>query len=123
MFKGANGKRINYLFSSVLRSFCFLAFLIAFIVVKIVVKPSIDWLNTLLICLSIGGLISGIFNLILCGFTATSYKQNKAVQIICFVVTLLTGGIISSTLTGIATFLKVSEEEITNENVFKTRLK
>lgn len=123
MFKGANGKRINYLLSSVLRFFCFLALLIAFIVVKIVVKPSIDWLNILLIFLSISGLISGIFNLILCGFTATSYKENVPLQIICFVVTLLTGGILSSTLTGIAAFMGVADEEIANENLFRTRLK
>ena len=123
MFKGVNGKRINYLLSCGLRALCFVALLIAYIVVKIVVKPSIDWLNVLLICLSIGGLISAVFNLVLCGFTATAYKQSKTIQIICFVVTLLTGGIIATTLTCIAVFTRVTDEEIANENVFKTRLK
>lgn len=121
MIKGATAKRFNFFFSALLRFVCFVGLLIAYIVVKITVKPQIAWLNALLLSLSLLGLATAVFNLILCGFTATAYKQNFAIQIICFLVTLCTGGIISTTLTGIATFSKVLDEEIKNEKIFNTK--
>ena len=57
--------------SSFFRLFGFLALLIAFIIVKITVKPAIEWLNLLLLLLSLGSLMSGIFNLAMCGMPAT----------------------------------------------------
>lgn len=121
MIKGAMGKRINYFFSAMCRLFCFLGLLIAFIVVKITVKPAIDWLNTLLICLSIGGLFSGLFNLVMCGMTATGYKQNKAIQIVCLIITIISGGIIGTTLTAVALGTRVEDEEVENEKIFKIK--
>jgi hypothetical protein len=99
----------------------FLGLLIAYIVVKIVVEPSIDWLNTLLLTLSLLSLATSIFNLVLCGMPATGYAEKKGIQIICFIVTLFTGGIISSTLTGLGAFIKVEDDEIQNEKIFNTK--
>ena len=95
--------------------------MIAFIVVKIAVRPSIDWLNYLLLGLSLGGLVSGVFNLILCGLTATAYKTNKRIQIICLIVTILTGGIVGTTLTSVALGTRVLDDEVENEKIFKIK--
>ena len=98
-----------------------IALLIAVIVVKFAVKPSIEWLNALLIILTISGIVSGLFNLAMCGLPALAYKSKKAIQIVCFVFTLITGGIFSSILTGFAVFTKVLPEDIKNEKVFNTK--
>lgn len=119
--KGATWKRLYFLSSAVCRFIDFLGLLVAFIVIKVVVEPSIDWLNTLLLTLSLLGLATSIFNLMLCSLPATGYAENKFIQIICFIVTLLTGGPLSSTLTGFATFIKVDENEIKNERIFNTK--
>lgn len=124
--QGAMGKRFNYFMSAFFRLLCFLACLIAFVVVVIVVKPAIVWLNVLLICLSIGGLISGVFNILLCGMTATGYNENKSVQIICLIVTIITGGLLGTLFTSIALATKISKEEIDNEKLItikKQRIK
>ena len=121
MIKGANGKRFNYFMSAFFRLFCFVGCLIAVIVVKIAVRPSIDWLNYLLLGLSLGGLVSGVFNLILCGLTATAYKTNKRIQIICLIVTILTGGIVGTTLTSVALGTRVLDDEVENEKIFKIK--
>lgn len=121
VIKGANGKRLNYFLSAMFRGLAFLGLIIAYIVVKITVKPGIEWLNILLLCLSLGGLVSGIFNLILCGFTATGYKENFWVQLICLIVTCLTGGIVGTTLTSVAFACKVTDEEVKNENVIRLK--
>ena len=121
MFKGATGKRVFYFSSAMLRVILSLLLLITFIIVKIWVKPSIDWLNSLLIILSISGFVSGVFNLAMCGMPAIAYKSKMAIQIICFVFALLTGGPLSSLLTGCAVFTKVLPEDIKNEKVFNTK--
>ena len=121
MFKGATGKRVFYFSSAMLRIFVSIVLLIAVIVVKFAVKPSIEWLNALLIILTISGIVSGLFNLAMCGLPALAYKSKKGIQIFCFVFTLITGGIISSILTGFAVFTKVLPEDIKNEKVFNTK--
>ena len=99
----------------------FIGLIIAFIVVKITVKPEIVWLSYLLLGLAIGGLVSGIFNLIMCGMTATGYSQNKVVQIICVCITAITGGIVGTTFTAIACGTKVLQDEIENEKIIKIK--
>ena len=121
MIKGANGKRFNYFMSAFFRLIGFVGCLIAFIVVKIAVRPSIEWLNYLLLGLSIGGLISGVFNLILCGFTASAYKINICIQVVCLIVTILTGGIIGTVFTSVALGTKVLNDEVDNEKIFKIK--
>ncbi len=121
MLKGATGKRIFYFTSAMLRIFVAICLFIAFIIVKLAVKPGIDWLNALLIVLTITGIISGLFNLAMCGMPALAFKTKKIVQIVCFVFTLLTGGVLSSVLTGFAVFTKVLPEDIKNEKVFNTK--
>jgi len=121
MFKGATGKRFFYLLSALFRSLSFVGLLIAYIIVKIVVDPAIGWLNALLLILSISSLLTSLFNLVLCGFPATAYKEKFFIQLICFVVTLFTGGIASSIFTGFATFTRVEDSEIKNEGVYNTR--
>lgn len=121
MIKGSMGKRFHFFMSAFFRLIGFLGLLIAYIVVKITVKPAINWLNILLICLSIGNLISGIFNFAMCGMTASGYKENKALQIICLIVTCVTGGIFGTTFTAIALGTKISEEEIENEKLIKIK--
>lgn len=121
MLKGATAKRFYYFMSALLRFIDFVGLLIAFIVVACTLKPAISWLNGLLITLSLLGLATSLFNLILCGFTASAYKQNFKIQLICFILTLVTGGIISSTMTGLAAFTKVELEEIKNEKIFNTK--
>ena len=123
MIKGATSKRLFYFLSSLFRFVGFVGLLIAYIVVKIVVSPSINWLNALLLCLSITSLITAVFNLVLCGFSATAYKEKKCVQIICFLVTLLTGGVASSTFTGVAVFTPVLNDEVENERIFNIKNK
>ena len=115
------GKRFHYFMSAFFRAIGFLGLLIAYIVVKITVKPPINWLNTLLICLSIGGLISGIFNFAMCGMTATGYKENKALQIICLIVTCVTGGILGTTFSAVALGTKITAEEVENEKLIKIK--
>ena len=115
--KGAMGKRFAYLLASVFRIVMFFACLIAYIVVKIAVKPPIEWLNILLICLSIGGLLSGAFNLIMCGFSAFGYKKKLAIQICDFVFTFISGGFIGTAFAGIGLFTRVREEDITSEGI------
>lgn len=121
MFKGATGKRVFYFSSAMLRVITSIALLIAVIVVKFTVKPSIEWLNALLIILTISGIVSGLFNLAMCGLPAISFKNNKAIQVVCFIFTLITGGVLSSILTGFAVFTKVMPEDIKNEKVFSTK--
>jgi len=121
MLKGATWKRFYYFVSALCRFVDFLGLLVAFIVVKVVVEPSIDWLNALLLTLSILGLGTSIFNLCLCGLPATAYQEKKFIQILCFVITLLTGGVLSTTFTGLGAFIKVDEEEIKNERIFNTK--
>ena len=121
MLTGATGKRFYYFMSSFFRLFGFLALLIAFIIVKITVKPAIEWLNLLLLLLSLGSLMSGIFNLAMCGMPATGYKVNKSSQIVCLILTILTGGILGTVFTSLGFALKVSDEEVENENIFKVK--
>lgn len=121
MFKGATGKRVFYFSSAMLRVIVSIVLLITCIVVKLAVKPNIEWLNILLIVLTITGFISGLFNLAMCGMPAIAYKSKKVIQIICFLFTLVTGGILSSILTGFAVFTKVLPEDIKNEKVFNTK--
>ena len=121
MLTGATGKRFYYFMSSFFRLFGFIALLIAFIIVKITVKPAIEWLNLLLLLLSLGSLMSGIFNLAMCGMPATGYKANKSSQIVCLVLTILTGGIVGTVFTSLGFALKVSDEEVENENIFKVK--
>ena len=121
MLNGATGKRFYYFMSSAFRFLGFVALLIAYIIVKIAVNPAIELLNILLITLSIGGLVSGIFNLILCGMPATGYKLNKLSQILCLIVTILTGGIVGTAFTTIAFAMKVTDEEVENEKITKVR--
>jgi len=90
-------------------------------VVKITVKPGIDWLNLLLLILSIGSLMSGILNLAMCGMPATGYKTSKAIQIVCLVVTILTGGIFGTVFTSLGFAQKVTDEEVENENIIKIK--
>lgn len=121
MIKGSLGKRYHYFMSAFFRLIGFLGLLIAYIVVKITVKPAIEWLNILLLCLSIGGLISGAFNFAMCGMTATGYKENKALQIICLIVTCITGGIFGTTFSAIALATKIPNEEVENEKLVKIK--
>ena len=121
MLTGAIGKRFYYFMSSFFRLFGFIALIIAFVVVKITVKPAIEWLNLLLLLLSMGSLMSGIFNLAMCGMPATGYKSSKTIQIVCLIVTILTGGIFGTVFTSLGFALKVSEEEIKNENIIKIK--
>lgn len=121
MIKGAMGKRFNYFMSAFFRLICFLGTLIAYIVVKITVNPPIEWLNILLILLSIGGLVSGTFNFIMCGMTATSYTEKKWLQIICLIATIITGGIFGTTFTSVALATKISQEEIDNEKLIRIK--
>ncbi len=115
--KGAMGKRFAYLLASIFRIFMFFACLIAYIVVKLAVKPPIDWLNALLLSLSIGGLLSGAFNLIMCGFSAYGYKKNLTLQICDFILTFITGGFVGTAFAGIGLFTRVREEDITSEGI------
>ena len=121
MFKGSMGKRLAYFSSSLLRILSFIGLLIAYIVVKISVKPQIGWLNILLVSLTISTMLSGVFNFLMCGLTASDYKNKKFLQILCFIFTLVTGGICSSALTGVAVFTKVTKQEIEDENIFKVK--
>lgn len=121
MIVGAMGKRFNYFMSASCRLICFLGTLIAYIVVKITVKPQIEWLNILLLILCIGGLISGIFNLIMCGFTATSYNERKNLQIICLIITIISGGLLGTLFTSIALATHISTEEIDNEKLIRIK--
>ena len=120
---GATNKRIYFFLSTMFRAITFVGLLIAYIVVKITVKPGIDWLNILLLFLSLGSLLSGLFNLCLCGLTATGYVQNRWVQIICLVFTSVSGGIASTTFTAMAVCIRPTQEEIDSENLFKVRKK
>lgn len=115
------GKRLAYFASSIFRIISSIGLLIAYIVVRITVSPAIDWLNTLLLVLTISTFVTAVFNFILCGLTANAYKSRKLLQIFCFIITAVTGGFISSTFTGIAAFTSIPQEEIDNENIFKVR--
>ena len=121
MLTGATGKRFYYFMSSFFRLIGFLALLIAFIVVKITVKPAIEWLNLLLLCLSLGSLMSGLLNLSMCGMPATGYKTSRAIQVFCLVLTIITGGIVGTVFTSIAFAQKVTDEEVENENIVKIK--
>lgn len=121
MLKGATGKRFFYFLSAFLRFIVFLGLVVAYIVVKITVNPPITWLNILLVCLMVSNFITSLFNLVLCGFSANQYRDNGVVQVICFLLTLLTGGIATSTITGVAVFTKVLPEEIKNEKIFNVK--
>ena len=114
-------KRIFYFLSALFRGITCLGCFIAYIVVKITVAPEIIWLNLLLLFLSLGALLSGIFNLCLCGLTATSYRQNRWMQILCLIFTIFTGGIASTAFTAMAVAIRPKKEEIENENLFKIK--
>lgn len=107
--------------SGFLRLICFLGTLIAFVVVKIVVSPPIEWLNILLLLLSIGGLISGVLNILICGMTATGYRENKIIQIVCLIFTIVSGGLLGTIFTSIAFATKIDDEEIENEHLVKIK--
>ena len=121
MLTGATGKRFYYFMSSFFRLIGFLGLLIAFIVVKITVTPAIEWLNVLLLSLSLGALMSGLLNLSMCGMPATGYKTSRAIQIFCLVLTIVTGGVFGTVFTAIAFSKKVSDEEVENENIIKIK--
>lgn len=121
MFSGATGKRLFYFFSAGFRFISFLGLLVAYVIVKIVSEPQVRWLNALLLTLSLLSLATSAFNLVLCGMSATAYRQKFWVQLVCFVTTLFTGGVASSALTGFATFMKVEDEEIENERIINTK--
>lgn len=121
MFKGATGKRLFYFFSASFRFISFLGLMIAYVIVRIVNEPQVRWLNALLLTLSLLSLLTALFNLVLCGMPATAYRQKFWLQLVCFVVTLVTGGVGSSAFTGIATFLKVEDEEIENERIINIK--
>ena len=121
MLTGATKKRVFYFASAFFRLIAMLGLIIAYIAVKIAVKPPITWLNILLLCLAISNLLTAIFNLILCGFSATAYHEKFTVQLVCFLLTLLSGGIASTTFTGIGAFTKVLPEEIKNEGIYNTK--
>jgi len=121
MLKGATGRRLYYFMSSFFRLIGFLALLIAFIVVKITVKPAIEWLTVLLLMLSLGGLMSGILNLAMCGMPATGYKTSKKIQIFCLIITIITGGILGTIFTALALGQKITDEEVENENIIKIK--
>lgn len=117
MIKGSIGKRFNYFMTVFFRGICFIATLIAYIVVKITVKPAIPWLNILLLCLAIGGLLSAVFNLVLCGMTATGYKEKRWLEYVCLIFTCVSGGLIGTTFTSVAFATKIPAEEIENERL------
>lgn len=121
MLEGATSKRFHFFLSAFCRFVVFLGLIVAFIVVKITVEPEIRWLNILLMVLAIVNLATSIFNLILCGFSANQYHDNFAPQLICFLICMFTGGIVTTTFTGVATFTKVLPEEIKNEKIFNTK--
>jgi len=121
MFKGAMGKRVFYFSSAILRFLTSIALFIAYFIVKFAVKPEAEWVNSLLMVLALVGLISGMLNLAMCGMPAMAYKTKKVVQVVCFVLTLISGGPLTSTLTGFAVFTRVSDDDIKNENVFNTK--
>ena len=121
MLKGATGRRFYYFMSSFFRLIGFLALLIAFIVVKITVKPAIEWLTVLLLMLSLGGLMSGLLNLSMCGMPATGYKDSKKIQIFCLILTIITGGILGTIFTALALGQKITDEEVENENIIKIK--
>ena len=121
MLTGATGKRFYYFISSFCRLVGFIGLLIAFIVVKVSVVPAIEWLNLLLLSLSLGSLMSGLINLSMCGMPATGYKTSRAIQIFCLVITIITGGIFGTIFTSLAFAQKVSDEEVENENIIKIK--
>lgn len=118
---GGMKKRVFYFLSAVFRFVSFLGLLVAFISVKIANEPDIEWLNALLLVLSLTCLVTSLFNLALCGMPATGYKQRFGLQLVCFLVTLVTGGIFSSAFTGVAVFTRVSDEEVANENLLNVK--
>lgn len=118
---GATNKRIYYLLSGVVRLLSFIVFLVAAIVVGIVVRPVIMWLNILLVALSIGSLISAVYNIALCGMTAHSYRNNILVQVIGMILTAVSGGIVSTTFTAIALGTRVTEDDLELEGIVRVR--
>ena len=120
---GATNKRLYFFMSAICRAFTFIGCLIAYIVIKIAVNPEILWLNLLMLFLSLGSLLSGLFNLCLCGLTATGYTQNRWIQIINLMFTCVTGGIASTTFTAIAVSIRPTQEEIDEENLIKVKKK
>ena len=121
MLIGATKKRFFYFLSAFFRFVACLGLIVAFISVKIAVKPNINWLNALLICLAIANLIMAVFNLMLCGMTANAYKSNFKIQLICFLLTLFTGGVASTTFTGVGAFTNVLPEDIKSEGLYNTK--
>jgi hypothetical protein len=121
MLIGATKKRFFYFLSAFFRFVACLGFVVALVSVMIAVKPNIKWLNALLLTLAITNLITAIFNLLLCGVTANGYKSNFRIQLICFLLTLLSGGIASSTFTGVAVFTRVLPEDLKSEGVYNTK--
>ena len=117
---GAFYKRLYYFFASLCRLIGFLATLIAYIIVKIVVKPGIVWLNVLLLYLSIAGLISGLLLLLMCGMSVRNYKYNKFRQVVVLIITILTGGVLGIVFSCIALGTKITDEDMENESITKT---
>jgi len=121
MMNGAFAKRFWYFMSSLFRFISSIGLLIALIVVLITVKPAIDWLNGLLIGLCISTLVTAVFNLIMCSIPATGYRTNFALQLVCFLVTMFTGGLFSTVFTGIAVFTKEQDDEVENEKIINSK--
>ena len=117
--KGVFYKRLYYFFASLCRLIGFLATLIGYIVVKIVVKPSIAWLNGLLLYLSIAGLVSGILLLLMCGMTVRNYKHNKFRQIVILIITIITGGLFGTIFSSFALGTRLTDEDMENESMMR----
>lgn len=117
--KGVFYKRLYYFFASLCRLIGFLATLIGYVIVKIVVRPSIAWLNGLLLYLTIAGLVSGILLLLMCGMTVRNYKYNKFRQIVVLVITTITGGLLGTIFSGIALGTRLTDEDMENESMMR----
>ena len=118
---GSTWKRLYFFISAVLRFASAIALLVGYIVCKIAIDPDIIWLNMLLFVVMLTCLATGLFNLVMCGMTATAYKDLFRTQLICFIVTMLTGGIVSTVFTGIAAFVPVDPEELKREAIYNTK--
>ena len=118
---GSTWKRLYFFISAVLRIVSSVALLVGYIVCRVVIDPDIIWLNMVLFILTWACLATGLFNLVMCGMTATAYKDMMKTQLICFVSTLLTGGIFSTILTGVAVFVPVDPEELKREATYNTK--
>lgn len=118
---GSTWKRLYYFVSSMLRLTSAIVLLICYVACRIVCSPDILWLNMLLFVVMLTCLATSLFNLVMCGLTATAYNNMFKTQIICFVVTMLTGGIVSTVFTGLATFVPVDGDELKREAIYNAK--